>query len=193
MTQLLCTLAQVRKMIGLSASDDTGDDALIEDVLIPAASEMIQNDVQYTFGTLQSSLQLFAGHPYLAGNTLYFRDNVVTTIDSFNTDNGTLTPDVDYVLLPLNSTPKTRALLINWSAVSVNNPAGTLTITGTLGYGSIPSDVNFAATKLSAWMYQTRDSDGAIQIVNDVTTVPAEAPGMVKAILSKYKHNLIFS
>ena len=193
MTQLLCTLAEVRKMIGLTGSEDTGDDTLIENVLIPAASEMIQNECQYTFGTLQSSLQLFARHPYLVGDTLYFRDNVITAIDSFNTDNGTLTANVDYVLLPLNSAPKTRALLINWPAVSVSNPAGTLTITGTLGYGSIPSDVNFAATKLSAWMYQTRDSDGAVQIVNDVTTVPAEAPGMVKAILSKYKHNLLFA
>ena len=190
---LLCTLAQVRKMIGLTDGDDTGDDTLIENVLIPAASDMIQNDCQFTFGTLQGSLELFAGPPYLVGNTLYFRDNVVTAIDSFNTDNGTLTANVDYVLQPLNFVPKVSARLINWTQLNVTNPAGTLTLTGTLGYGSIPSDVNFAATKLAAWMYQTRDSDGAIQVVNDITTVPAEAPAMIRNILSKYKHNLIFA
>ena len=193
MTNLLCTLEQVRKMIGLTPGDDNGDDTLIEGVLIPAASDMIQNDVQYAFGTLQGSLELFAAPPYLYGSTLYFRDNVVTAIDSFNTGSGTLTPNVDYVLLPLNFAPKTRALLINFTTVDVNNPAGTLTITGTLGYGSIPSDVNFAATKLAAWMYQTRDSDGQIQVVNDITTVPAEAPAMIRSILSKYKHSLIFA
>jgi len=192
MSNLLCTLAQVRAMLHFAAAD-TGDDTLIQDVLIPAASEMIQSEVQYTFGTLHGSLELFAGHPYLIGNTLYFRDDVVTTVDSFNTDNGTLTPEVDYVLLPLNFAPKTRALLLNWDSTSVTNPAGTLTLTGTLGYGSIPSDVNFAATKLAAWAYQTRDSTGDIQVVNDVTQVPASAPPMVKSILSKYKHALLFA
>lgn len=192
MTQLLCTLNQVRSMLHFGASD-TSDDSLIEDVLIPAASDMIQNDVQYTFGTLQSSLNLFARHPYLKGDRLYFRDNVITAIDSFNTDNGTLTANVDYVLMPLNFAPKTSALLLNWSSVDVNNPAGTLTISGTLGYGSIPSDVNFAATRLAAWMYQTRDSQGDIQVVGDVTQVPAQAPPLVKSIISKYKHNLIYA
>lgn len=195
MTQLLCTLAQVRKMIGLdgSSGDDTGDDALIESILIPAATDMINNEVQFTFGTLHGSLDLFARPPYLVGSTLYFRDNVITSIDSLGTDSGTLTANVDYVLLPLNNTPKTRANLINFSSLSVTNPSGTLTVMGTLGYGSVPSDVNFAATKLSAWMYSTRDSDGDVQIVNDITTVPAQAPPMVKNILSKYKHNLLFA
>lgn len=193
MTQLLCTLDQVRKMIGLTDGEDEGDDVLIEGVLIPAASDMIQNEVQYTFGTLQGDLTIFAGHPYLKGNTLYFRDNVVTAIDSFSTDNGTLTSGTDYVLEPLNFNPKTRARLLTWDTLNVTNPAGTLTITGTLGYGSIPSDVNYAATKLAAWMYQTRDSEGAIQVVNNVTEVPAQAPPLVKSIVSKYKHNLLFA
>lgn len=190
---LLCTLAQVRKMIGLSDGDDTGDDTLIDNVLIPAASAMIENDVQFTFGTLQSSLTLFTRPPYLVNGVLYFRDNVITAIDSFNVDTGTLTENTDYVLLPLNSTPKTRAQLLAWDSTNVTNTAGTLTITGTLGYGSIPSDVNFVATKLAAWMYQTRDSAGEIQVINDITVVPAEAPPMVKIILSKYRHNLIFA
>jgi hypothetical protein len=190
---LLCTLAQVRKMIGLVTGEDTGDDTLIDDVLIPAASQMIEQEVQFTFGTLYGGLSLFAGHPYLINNTLYFRDNVFTQVDSITTSDGTLTENTDYVALPLNFTPKTRVKLVNWSTVSVNNPAGTLTVSGTLGYGSIPSDVNFAATKLAAWMYQTRDSDGQIQVVNDITVVPAEAPPMVRSILSKYKHNLLYS
>lgn len=189
---LLCTLAQVRAMLSFGASD-TGDDSLIEDVLIPSASQMIENDCQFTFGTLAGNLQLFAAPPYLLGNVLYFRDNVFTQVDSVTTDGGTLTPTTDYTPLPLNFTPKTRLLLTNFPAVTVNNPAGTLTVSGTLGYGSIPSDVNFVATKLAAWMYQTRDSDGNIQVVENVTNVPAEAPAMVHTILAKYKHNLIFA
>lgn len=193
MTQLLCTLDQVRKMIGLDAGEDPGDDALIEGVLIPAATDMINNEVQYTFGTLSGSLTLFARAPYLKDSTLYFRDNVLTGLDAFQVDDGTLTEGTDFVLQPLNAATKTRALLINWSPTRVSNPAGTLTLTGTLGYGSVPADVNFAATKLAAWMYQTRDSEGNIQIVDNVTTVPAEAPAMVRRILSKYKHNLLFT
>lgn len=187
---LLCTLAQVRAMINLTG---TGDDSLISDVLIPAASQMIEGEVQFTFGTLQGNLNLFAGHPYLINDTLYFRDNLVIGVDAIQTDNGTLTANTDYVLLPLNFSPKYGARLMTWNALNVSNPAGTLTVTGTLGYGSIPSDVNFAATKLAAWMYQTRDSDGQIQVVNDITTVPAEAPPMVKSILSKYRRSLLFA
>jgi hypothetical protein len=194
MTQLLCTLQQVRKMIGLGDPlTETGDDALIEDVLIPAATDMINNEVQFPFGTLYGSLELFAAPPYYVGGVLYFRDNVVTQIDSIASSSGTLTAGTDYVLMPLNFAPKTSAALINFSTLSINNPAGTLTLNGTLGYGSIPSDVNFAATKLAAWMYQTRDSSGEIQIVNDVTIVPSEAPAMVHKILSKYKHNLLYA
>jgi len=194
MTQLLCTLQQVRTMIGLNDPlSDTGDDGLIESVLIPAATDMINNEVQYTFGTLYGGLNLFAGPPYLVGGVLYFRDNVMTQIDTISGIDGTLSAGTDYVLLPLNFSPKTAAALINFSTVSIANPAGTLTITGTLGYGSVPSDVNFAATKLAAWMYQTRDSDGDVEIVGDVTVIPANAPPMVKNILSKYKHNLLYA
>lgn len=188
---ILCTLAQVKSM--LHFVNDDADDSLIQNVLIPAASTMIENDVQFTFGTLPGNLQLFACHPYLKGNTLYFRDNVFTQVDSITTDSGTLTANTDYVLLPLNFAPKTRAKLISYPIPIAVNPAGTLTVTGTLGYGSIPSDVNFAATKLAAWMYQTRDSQGNIQVVDNVTEIPASAPPMIKNILSKYKHNLIFA
>lgn len=188
----LCTLAEVRKMIGLTNGDDMSDDTLIENVLIPAATDMIQNDVQYTFGASVGTLTLFARPPYLVGGNLYFRDNVIAGLDTFSTDNGTLTANVDYVLQPLNASPKAYATLLTWDATSVSNPAGTLTLIGTLGYGSIPSDINYAATKLAAWMYQTRDSDGAIQVVNNVTEVPAQAPPLVKSILSKYRHSLIF-
>lgn len=181
-------------MIGLSDPlTNTGDDTLIENVLIPAATDMINNEVQFTFGTLYGSLDLFAGPPYFVDGVLYFRDNYVSTLDAITTDNGTLTQNVDFVLMPMNFAPKTSAALINFSTPSISNPAGTLTISGTLGYGSIPNDVNYAATKLAAWMYQTRDSSGEIQIVNDVTIVPAEAPAMVRSILSKYKHNLLYA
>jgi hypothetical protein len=191
MTQL-CTLSQVRAMLHFGAAD-TSEDSLISDVLIPAASQMIENDCQYTFGTLPGSLQVFAAPPYLVEGVLYFRDNVFSQVDSIRDDNGTLTPTTDYTLLPLNFTPKTRMRLNNYFVPTATNPAGTLTITGTLGYGSIPADIGFAATKLAAWMYQTRDSDGNIQVVENVTNVPAEAPAMIHNILSKYRHSLIFA
>lgn len=191
MTQL-CTLAQVRSMLHFDATD-TGDDSLIENVLIPASSQMIENDCQFTFGTLPGSLQLFAAPPYLLGNVLYFRDNVFTTIDAITTNQGTLTPNEDYVALPQNFAPKTRAMLLSFNNTGISNPAGTLTVSGTLGYGSIPPDVNWAATRLAAWLYQTRDSSGEVQIVENVTNVPAEAPPAIRRTLAKYAHNLLFA
>lgn len=193
MTINLCTLSQVRSMLHFESAD-TGDDSLISDVLIPAASDMIQNQVQYTFGTLSgASLYLDAFHPYLKGDTLYFRDNVVTQVDRFTSDTGTLTAGVDFDLLPLNFNPKTRARLRSGASWQVNVPQKAFTIYGTLGYGSIPSDVNFAATKLAAWMYQTRDSEGNIQVVENVVEVPANAPPLVLTIVRKYEHALIFA
>jgi hypothetical protein len=190
-SNLLCTLDQVRKMIGLDAMA-TEDDDLIRDTLIPSASQMIQNDCQITFGTLQGTLRLDAAHPYLKGSILYFRDNYITGIDRFTSDTGTLTSGM-YDLLPLNFTPKYGARLRAGNAWGVSHPEAAFTIEGTLGYGSIPSDVSFAAQKLATWMYQTRDSDGAIQVANNITEIPAQAPPQVHKILSKYKHNLIFA
>lgn len=188
---ILCTLAEVRAMLHLNASA-TSDDGLISSVIIPAASQMIENEARLTFGTLQSSLYLDAAHPYLKGNTLYFRDNLVVGVDNFTSDTGTLT-SVMYDLLPLNFSPKYAARLrpgYDWG-YSVAEKA--FTVTGTLGYGTLPADINFAATKLAAWIYNTRDSEGNIQIVENVTEVPAQAPPLVKSILEKYKHDMVFA
>lgn len=187
---ILCTLPQVRAMLHFAATD-TGDDDLIEDVLIPAACEMIENEVQFSFSTISGTLHLDAQHPYLKGNTLYFRDNYVVSIDRFTSDTGTLTTDM-YDLLPLNFTPKYAARLRSGQSWGVSVAEKAFTITGTLGWGSTPSDVSFAATKLSAWLYQTRDSEGNIQVIENVTEIPESAPPLVKNILSKYKHNLLF-
>ncbi len=188
---ILCTLAEVRSMLHFDAGD-TADDSLIQNVLIPAASAMIEGDCHFNFGTLQSFLKADAAPPYLYGNTLYFRDNLVVAIDNFTSDSGTLTPDM-YDLLPLNFTPKDRVRLKPGYSWMVNVANGAFTITGTLGYGSIPSDVNFAATKLAAWMYQTRDSEGNIQVIENVTEVPAQAPPLVKNIVRRYSHDQIFA
>jgi hypothetical protein len=98
-----------------------------------------------------------------------------------------------YDLLPLNFMPKYAARLKSGQSWGVAMPEKAFTIIGTLGWGSTPNDVSFAAAKLVAWMYQTRDSAGNIQVVENVTEIPAAAPPMVKNILSKYKHGLIFA
>jgi hypothetical protein len=188
---ILCTLSEVRQMLHFAAND-TGNDGLISSVLIPAASQMIENAVQFTFGTIQGTLNFDAGHPYLKGDTLYFRDNLVISIGYFTSDQGTLTADM-YDLLPLNFTPKYGARLRPGNSWNVGVANKAFTVGGTFGYGTLPADVNFAATKLAAWMYQTRDSEGNIQVVNDVTQIPASAPPMVKTILDKYKHGLLFA
>lgn len=188
---LLCTLAEVRAMLHFKAAD-TPDDGLITSVIIPAASQMIENDVQVTFGSETGTLYLDACHPYLKGNTLYFRDNYVTAVNRLTSDTGTLTPDM-YDLLPLNFSPKYAARLRPGNAWNYQTAAKAFTLSGEIGYGTLPADVNFAATKLAAWIYQTRDSEGNIQVVNEVTQIPANAPPLVKNILSKYKHSLLFA
>jgi hypothetical protein len=189
---ILCSLADVRRMLNFTIGADNSNDTLIETVLIPAASQMIENDCQFTFGTLQGTLYADAAHPYLKGSTLYFRDNYVQSIGWFTSDTGTLTADM-YDLLPLNYSPKYAVRLRPGNSWNYETANKAFTIGGTFGYGTLPADVNYAATRLAAWMYQTRDSAGNIQVINDVTRVPAEAPPLVKNILSKYRHSLLFA
>jgi len=76
---------------------------------------------------------------------------------------------------------------ITWAQTAANDTDTTATLLYT------PTDIVTACRRLAAWMYQTRDSSGEVQIVENVTNVPAEAPPMVRRILSKYAHNLLFA
>lgn len=178
----LTTLAKVRQLLGF-ADDSTSDDDLIEDVLIPAASTMIENYCKTYFGTLQSSIRLDANRPYLYGNVLYFRTDV-QGVDSFIVNATNTLTSADYDLLPYNEPPYAMARLRTGATWGVIDNEGAFIITGTLGRGvNVPSDVQYAATRLTTWLYQTRDNKGDIFIADNTATIPAEAPPMVFKIL----------
>jgi hypothetical protein len=189
----LTTLAQVRQMLSFDPSV-TDDDPLIADVLIPAASTLIESYCRTAFGTITGqTLVMDAAKPYLYGDTLFFRDQYVLTVDSFVTDTVTLTA-ADYDLLPYNSPRKTAARLRRGKTWNYSDPRGAFRITGSVGYGSIPPDVRLAATRLAAWLYQTRDNEGAVVVAGDTTTIPAEAPPLVFKILNqgRYVRDMVY-
>lgn len=183
----LTTLANVRQLLGFAA-DETGDDALIQNMLIPAASSMIEGYCKRTFGTLNGTLTLDACPPYLFGDTLFLRDAELTGIYSMVVNAATTLTSADFDLLPYNSDRKFEVRLKAGKSWHVSSVRGAFVIAGTLGYGSIPNDVSYAATRLAGWLYQTRDNEGDVYIANDTTTIPAEAPPLVFKILDKGRY-----
>lgn len=174
----LTTLANVKQLIGID-DDNTGDDALIQNQLIPAASLMIEGYCKTIFGTLQTTIQLDAMRPYLYGNRLYFRTNVLQ-IDNFVVNAQTTLTSAVYDLLPYLTPPYDSARLKSGQSWQVTDVLGAFVITGTLGTGAtVPADVQLAATELTKWLYDTRDNKGAIFTGDGATTIPKNAPSIV--------------
>lgn len=190
----LTTLDKVHQLgkFTVNGTLQTADDPLIEDVLIPAASEMIENHCQVTFSLANGTMTLDAAPPFLYGDRLFFRQNDAAGVYQVTTDTGTL-QSADYDLMPLNGPPYTGLRLRQGVQWNVSDWRAAIKVAGTLGYSAdVPSDVSYVATRLVWWMYQNRDNDGSIMVVDNVKQIPSDAPPLVFKVLQKYVKSQVY-
>ncbi|GIV50516.1 MAG: hypothetical protein KatS3mg038_1037 [Candidatus Kapaibacterium sp.] len=198
---LLTTAQAVKEQLSIASHTD---DHLIER-LVRDASAMIETHCGRIFGTLIGTLQydrrptLIGGR--IDGRILYFDRDVLKIDVLINGVYGTLDSQ-SYRLLPTNPPITSRATLFPRYAVELLTPPvlpwglsssgsqGAITIIGTFGYclpHEVPYDVQLAATRLAAWLYQNRDNDGSsVQAPDGTLTIPAEAPSFVLKTLQRY-------
>lgn len=181
------TLSAVKSQLNIEASN-TDDDTLIE-TFVTQASEMIDSVCNRRFIATPGTLKLDACPPHLYGNTLFFGDDV-TSVLSISDANGEI-DSANYWLKPNNTSPKWGAAFKSGYTPQYDSSAQqAITVVGSLGYAvSAPSDINLAATRLAAWMYQTRDNTGeSVRFMDGTTIIPANAPPLVMTILQRGRY-----
>jgi len=151
-----CTLNEIKG--DLNITDDTYDNTLAG--MIEAASQAIDNYCDRQFATVTEA-RYFDG----AGPTIFIDDLVsVTTFKLDEDGDGTFEATLaatDYVLYPLNKTPKTYAKISNDSdygsfASGIKNG---VEITGVWGYQStVPEAIRRATLMLASRLFKRKDS-----------------------------------
>lgn len=201
MTDYTTTAAVKRQFnIGVNGTTNTTDDDLIA-LYVTQASQMIDTETRRTFTPAVGTLFFDARYPVVDGNCLYFSEDYLSIDALSNGANGTLNPS-DYRLLPLNASPKYAVQLLpksnlTWVVGNDGFVQNAICVIGTAGYcldTNRPADITLAATKLAAWLYMTRDSDGStVQIANGAIAIPANAPEFVLRTIDKYIRRVAYS
>lgn len=201
MTVLLTTTAAVKRQlaIGVNGTVNNVDDDLI-DTYVAQASQMIQTECVRTFGTLVGTFYYDAAYPVAVNNLLYFDQDFLQVDSVSNGSNGTLDPS-NYRLLPINFQPKYALQLLNkstqvWVVGNDGYAQNAIVVMGTAGYctpADRPADITNAATKLAAFLYETRDVEPTVQIANGFAVLPANAPSVVLRTIASYVRRVAYS
>ncbi len=188
----LTTLAAVKLQLSIGTLLNT-DDALLS-TYVTEASQMIETYTKRTFNAANGTLTFDIAPPYIYGRKLFFREDVLGVYELRNGNGSVIAPD-QYRFLPLNNTPLYGLELlpsasVTWSPTPAGDWLSAITLAGTLGYSSTPpSDIQLAATKLAAWLYQNRDnSDDNVRFADGSMTIPSAAPAIVLRILNNGRY-----
>jgi len=182
----LTTLTAVKLQLDIA---NTSDDTLLS-TYVTQASQMIETYTKRTFNAANGTLTFDIAPPYIYGRKLFFREDVLGVYELRN-GNGTVITADQYRFLPLNNTPLYGLELlpsasVNWAWTPAGDWMSAITLAGTLGYSTTPpQDVQLAATKLAAFLYQSRDNEGDnVRFADGSMSIPAEAPAIVLRILN---------
>jgi len=186
---LLTTGSLIKQQLAVDAA--LTEDDTIFDLYAQQASDMVHQICKRQFYATNASTRTYdACPPYAYGFTLYFHEDFLG-VDSIVNNGTTLTPD-QYRLLPLNTLPKygaqvkLRSSLYGWQATD-GYYQDAITVVGTVGYcteATRPPSITTIATRLGAWLYNTRNSEGdTVQLANGAIQVPATAPPFVMKML----------
>lgn len=188
-----CTTAEVKVYKDIAQSDD---DVLLA-ALITRASARIDRFCARTF-TARAETRYFDALRDVDRQKLYLDDDLISVTSITNGDGTTVTSG-QYVLEPVNHTPKYQIRLKASSGISwtyQTDPESAITVSGLWGYASgtvPPDDIKHAAVRLSAWYYDQRPAPFERQAFLDtgVIVTPADMPPDVRILLDPYKRRRV--
>lgn len=203
MTDLTTLQAVKRQLANSTGTMGDIDNDLIEQY-VTDASVAFESACRRTIAGAVGTLTFDACYPTIEGRTLYVGQDLLGVIQITNGTNGaagtgTLATD-EYRMLPLNVSPKYGIQLLQgltWQTGTDGYIENAIQVIGTFGMftsDNIPSDITLAATKLAAWLYQTRDdNEGVIHTANGDTILPPDVPKIVVTTIEYYKRRETYS
>jgi len=172
-------------------STDSGDDAVIED-LIEAASRYIDAQSGRTFYA-RTETRYFS---VPSGRELRFDDDLLTITTLTNGD-GTIIASTEYYFTPRNVTPKYGLKLkesssVAWYPDSSSNYEYVISILGTWGYSATrPDDVNVACLEIAKAAYGRRTGENmsstATLTSGGVVITPRDITDFAAKIIRRYR------
>ena len=183
-----CSLSEVKAYINTS-STNTGDDAVIED-MIEMASRLIDAETHRTFYA-RTETRYF---DYTSERGLMLDDDLLTITTLTNGDDTVIT-SADYKLFPLNLPQKNEIRLLQssskyWATDGYSNTEGVISVAGTWGYSATaPDNIKHACISIVISAYHRRYGEGvegaatitAAGVVITPKDIPADAWGIIKS------------
>jgi len=169
-------------------------DDLVIDLLIESASRYIDNDTGRRFYASTASTHYFDTPPS-STSPLILDEDLVSCTSLVNGDGSTFTVTTDYVLLPYNTTPYTAIQLVPGASqtwlTDDGNPYKAISVTGTWGSTTVPTDIKHACLIIAVQAYHRRYGDKAAQdsivMPSGMVITPAEVPSIARTIINNHR------
>ena len=190
----LTTLAAVRSLLGETDAAQTANDSEIG-ACITAASRAIHVYAAQEFAPLNTG-SLARKFAYYGGGRLSLQPYSLNTLTSVQIDTETdepttLVEDSDYYVSPRGGTRD--GVYDALELPSIPGAGGSkrwreVTVTGTWGYASVPSDVARAAAVLAAWWYRNQSTVPGVSLGGEGDRFgPTSWPTAVLQLLASYR------
>jgi hypothetical protein len=176
------------------ATDLTDDDVIAQ--LISAASTHFENETHRVF--IAASATRYFDTPTADDDRMLFIDEC-TGVTSVTNGYGGLIPSTEYLVLPVNSTPKYAIRLkasssYSWELSTTGDREAAITVVAPWGYSTAcPSDVRSAVEAIVVNMYQSRRGQGADGIAQitaaGVIITPKDVPAFAENVIRHYQRH----
>lgn len=190
------TKANVKALINSRGlATDLTDDSVF-DQLISAASAYMENQTHRVF--VAASATRYFDTPLADDARMLFIDEC-TGVTSVTNGFGGLIPSTEYLVLPVNSTPKYAIRLkatssYSWELSTTGDREAAITVVAPWGYSaSCPADVRSAVESIVVNMYQSRRGQGADGIAQitaaGVIITPKDISAYAESVIRQYQRH----
>lgn len=188
------TVEEVAAYLG-RANFKAGDEALLQDVILPGVQDLVDQFCHRTFEAAADSTRAFhALDDTGEDRRTLFLDADLCAITAVVNGDGETIPSSAYTTLPANETPY-HALVLKASAGYAwtydDDPEGAISITGRWAYSTTPPPkVKIACLRFVKHLYRQRDNDATGESdqprmsESGVWIMPTKIPADVKAYLT---------
>lgn len=187
---MYCTVASLKRYLGISAATTTDDVLLAE--LIQSADGIIDRMTRRKFEAASDTTRYFDAVADVFGYELIF-DEDICAITTVTNGDSVVVSSSEYVTMPRNQTPYFGIRILvsaNKTWTYVTDRENAISVVGKWAYSSTPPhDIEQASRRLAAYLYRQKDNandlDRAV-VVGNATVLPTEIPGDVMAMIRPY-------